>query len=255
MSAGTAGRIGPVPGAVTAEASISAEAGWHPRIRLRSAPPLVLRRTAPGVVHLVGVGGGPVAGDQLRCVVRVAAGARLTVRQVAASIVLPSPAGDQPSVSRVDVEVGAGGALTWLGEPTVGARRCRHENDVRIVLAAGASVTWREEVVAGRYGEDPGLVCSRLRVERAGRVVLCSDATVGDSLWRSPAVAGGARVAGSVLVVGPGAADVPDPASPLASLARLDDDVTLVQALGDDHPTVRAALDVAVPPAPARHDA
>jgi urease accessory protein len=224
---------------------------------LRSAPPLVLRRSAADTVRLVSVGGGPVAGDRLRLRLRVEQGARLTVHQTAATVLLPSPVPSGPSTLDVEVEVEDGGSLCWVGEPTVATRGCHHLGTVRVRLHGNARLEWREELVAGRFGEPSGVVRSDLDVRRAGRPLLRSSTSVGDGRWSSPAAGGSARVLGSRLEVG--AADVeartvhaPAEAVPevavwrpkvRAAVHRPAPDVALVTVLGEEHPPVRAALE------------
>ncbi|MEA2686392.1 MAG: urease accessory protein [Actinomycetota bacterium] len=130
-------------------------------------------------------------------------GADLTVRTVAAAVVLPGPL---PSLVEIDVRVGAGGRLRWLPEPTIAAAGCRHETRARVVLDAGARLVWREELVGGRHGEEGGSVSSRLTVDLDGRALVRHRLDIGPDhpAWSSPAVGGGARCAGSLLVVDPG---------------------------------------------------
>jgi urease accessory protein len=154
------------------------------------------------VVHLVGGAGGPLGGDVLRIEIVVGPGAELTLQTVAAAIVLP---GASPSVVEVDVVVGEGGSLRWLPEPTVAAGGCDHRARARVVLAAGARLVWREELVRGRYGEAGGSVSSRLSVDYVGRPLVRHQVEVGfgHPAWASPSVGDDARCTGSVLVVDP----------------------------------------------------
>ncbi|MEA2716082.1 MAG: urease accessory protein [Actinomycetota bacterium] len=195
-----------------ARARVVVEVGPDGRSRLtclRSEGPLVVRptpeATSPGVVvHLVGGAGGPLGGDVLTIEVVVGPGAGLTVRTVAAAVVLPGP-GPAPSQVSVDAHVGDGGLLHWLPEPTVAASRCRHRTRARVVLGPGARLRWREELVGGRYGEDGGSVSSRLSVDLDGRALLRHRLDLGPDhpAWASPSVGCGSRCAGSLLVVEP----------------------------------------------------
>ncbi|WP_241255513.1 urease accessory protein UreD, partial [Candidatus Protofrankia californiensis] len=136
---------------------------------LRSEVPLVLRRTGvrmesddglPTVtVHLVNAAAGPLAGDRLRLDITVGAGVRLVLRSTAATVALPGH-GEEPSLFDVHAEVGPGGALEYLPEPTVAARGCRHRMRAAIRLAADARLLWREEIVLGRFSEPPGSISS-----------------------------------------------------------------------------------------------
>jgi urease accessory protein len=246
---------------VTATAEVTAVAtGRGVRLTtLRSAPPLVLRRSASDAVRLVSVGGGPVAGDRLRLRLRVEPGARLTVHQTAATVLLPAPVPSGPSTLDVDVEVEDGGSLCWIGEPTVATRGCEHLGTVRVRLHGDARLQWREELVAGRFGEPSGIVRSDLDVRRGGRPLLRSSTSVGDGRWSSPAAGGSARVLGARLEVGTAEVDARPGHAPTASVPEMAawgsevraavhrpaPDVALVTVLGEEHPPVRAALEAA----------
>jgi urease accessory protein len=173
---------------------------------LRSEGPLVVRPTAGTLVHLVGGAGGPLGGDVLTIEIVVGPGAELTLRTVAAAVALPGP-GPAPSMVRVDARVGEGGVLHWLPEPMVAARGCDHRAGARVVLAAGARLVWREALVGGRHGETGGSVTSRLSVDYDGRPLVRHQVEMGPDTpgagWGSPAVGGGARCVGSLLVVDP----------------------------------------------------
>jgi urease accessory protein len=194
---------------------------------LRSDPPLTLRDTPQGL-HLVGSGAGPLGGDDLHLDVRVGAGAELVVRSAAASLVQPGPSG-APSQLVVDVEVGEGGSLRWLAEPAVLVRGCDHRATVRVRLAEGASLLWRDELVLGRHGEGSGSVLQRLSVDVAGQPRLRNDLAVGPR-WpgsQGPAGVDDAGAVGTLVVVGRSeaavgravAAWVPEPRARLAWLA------------------------------------
>ena len=169
---------------------------------LRCAPPLGFRATAEGI-HMVATAAGPVGGDDLTLEVTVARGASLAVRSVAAQLVLPAPR-PAPSTTRLAVDVGYGARLTWSPEPTVVVRGADHRLTTPIDLAAGADLTWRDEVVLGRDGEAGGSLLTRLRVERAGSPLLCTEVALGPAWPTSggPAGTGGARVVATALLVG-----------------------------------------------------
>lgn len=222
---------------------------------LRGEVPLLLRRTGsgpgPAVVHLVGGAAGPLAGDRLRLDIEVGPGADVCVRTVAASMALPGAA---DAWSRVEVRavVADGGRLTWLPEPLIAARGCRHRADVRVELAAGAALAWRDELVCGRHGEEPGDVHASMAVDLDGAPLYHQSLTVGPAApgWSGPAVLGGGRVAGSLLVVdavrsGPVAPTTVGPGLAAAVLA-LAGPAVLVTAAGPDARTVRAYLDTAL---------
>ncbi len=213
---------------------------------LRSDPPLLLRPT-PGGLYLQGGAAGPLGGDRLQFDVHVAAGARLTVRSVAATIVLP---GQDPSCLYVSVRVDEGGNLDWQPEPLVSVTGSRHRQLVDIELAPNATLRWHDRLVLGRSGEPPGEVESGLRVERAGVVLFHQDLRVGDAVepaaWRNSAVVGDGRVTMTELLVG---GDAPstgvrhDAASGArAATVALAPDAWLTQAVGADVGSVDAVV-------------
>lgn len=235
---------------VLADATLVAEAvGGATRLaRVRDAPPLVFRRTAPGHVHLIGAGGGPVAGDQLHLRIEVGAEASLTVHHVAASVALPAPNATGPSRLDIEVLIGRGASLVWWGKPLVAAAGCDHETALQVDLDDDATLVWREETVLGRQGEAGGRVRNLVALRRHGRTLLRSDASVGGPDWDSPAVGGGARGSGTMLAVGPVARRLEDPCSSSAARLQVADDVVVVTALAADHRRLRSHLDAAARP-------
>lgn len=217
---------------------------------LRSAPPLTLRATGDDLVHLVGSAAGPVGGDELCLSVTVGAGSRLTVRSVAASLVMPGPTG-APSSLDVDVDVAAGATLHWLPEPTIVVRGCGHRATTHIRLAAGAELVWREVVVMGRHDEAPGSLLQRLRVDLDGRPLVRNDLAVGPRWPGSlgPAGVGNARAVATALVVGPAAATLRiDPSSEVrAAVLALDGPAALVSVVAFHPLAAITTLDAALP--------
>jgi urease accessory protein len=168
---------------------------------LRSDPPLTLRQTGGTTVHLVSTAAGPLGGDDLALDVTVADGTSLEIGSVASTLVLP---GQGESSMLVTASVGEGASLRFTPEPTVLAAGCSHRLSVRLVLAPGARVLWREEIVFGRYGERPGRCHARFDATVGGRPLLRQEFTVGDAaLDSSPAVFAGATCVGTTLVTGP----------------------------------------------------
>lgn len=216
---------------------------------LRSEGPLVLRPAAGTLVHLVGGAGGPLGGDVLRLEVVVGPGAELSLRTVGAAVAQPGPGPKPgPSIVEVDVRVGEGGVLHWLPEPTIAAAGCRHHTRARVVLAAGACLRWREELVGGRHGEDGGSVSSRLSVDLCGRPLVRHQLDLGPEhpAWASPAVGSGARCAGSLLIVDPGwTADPPGPVvlDGAAAVLPLAGPAVHVIAMASDAIALRRLLD------------
>jgi len=240
---------------VKAHASVVAERhrGRTRCTTLRSAAPLTFRVTAGGL-HLVGTAAGPVGGDDLSVEVTLARGAALTVRSVAAQLVLPSAT---PAVSsmRLLITVEAGASLRWIPEPTILVRGCDHRVSTTIELGPGAELVWRDEVVLGRHDEPSGSLLQRLRVVQDGRPLLCTEVALGPKWPTSdgPAGVGAERVVASTLLVGSparfaleraaGEADLPVGSDSVRRAAfRLAGDAVLLSALGADLDATRAAL-------------
>jgi urease accessory protein len=227
-------------------AALTAEADAAGRTRLtavRSQAPLVLRPTADAV-YLAAGAAGPIGGDELELTVAVGPGACLTLRTVAATVVLP---GRGESVLRLALSVGAGGRLTVLPEPTVVATRARHVMRTNAEVAAGGALVLREEVILGRHGETGGAYRGLSRVDVAGAPLLRHELALdgADPATVGPASAVAARACGALLVVDPawdaanrpaGWADTGAAALPLAGPGLL------VTAVADDARTLRARL-------------
>lgn len=189
---------------VVASAAVEAAAGDGGSTRLpvlASQAPLVLRRT-PEAVYLVSGVGGPVGGDSLSLEVVVGAGACLRVRTAAASVALPGVDGVE-SLLRVSISVAEGGRLEYLPEPVVVADGARHATSVSVVLADGASLVLRDEVLLGRHGEAGGAARTDLVVRYAGRPLLRHSLAVSgtDPESLGAAVLAGHRAIGMRLVV------------------------------------------------------
>lgn len=224
-------------------ATVVAELAGDGRTVVRVAagsPQLVPRVTGPGEVYLAATAGGPLGGDELCIDVQVAAGAALTVRTVAASVVLPGTG--EPSRLSVRAVVGEGGHLAWLPEPTVAAAGCDHMTSTVAELGARAELVLREELIAGRHGERCGLLRSSVTVERAGEPVLAQTFVLDASATPAGVPS---RAIGSLLMVGrPG---TEPPAEVLASWAVMmplaHPGGALLTVLADDARSLRTRLD------------
>ncbi|GAA0797891.1 urease accessory protein UreD [Spirilliplanes yamanashiensis] len=239
-----------------AHARLSAEAdgrGGTRLSRLRAESPLLLRQTgATGgtvTVHLVGGAAGPLGGDDLRLDVAVGPGAALCLRTVAASIALPGRRGERSQYT-VSVTVAAGGVLHWLPEPTVAAAACHHAALATVDLEQGASLVWRDELICGRHGEQPGDLTVSTRVRYAGRALLHQTLEIGPGAdgWSGPGVLGGARATGSLLRVAPHEPPVaPRLLGPTAVWMPLAGPAALITATADTSQRLRDYLDAALP--------
>ncbi|GAB4586717.1 urease accessory protein UreD [Nocardia sp. IFM 10818] len=167
------------------ELRIVAAAGTLPRIHAVGG--LAARRTGPDTVHMIGTAATPLGGDVLDIAVVVEAGARLTVRSVAATIALPGRV-TRTSVAHWRFEVAAGGELEFDPEPTVVAGGAEHETVTTVALEEGARLRLRERVQIGRTGEEHGYWSGELSAD-VGRLPLLrhrlelgADAVTDDSL-------------------------------------------------------------------------
>ncbi|MFF1759533.1 urease accessory protein UreD [Streptomyces sp. NPDC058266] len=95
--------------------------------------------------------------------------------------------------------------MTWLPEPVLAAGGCDYHVTTYIDLMPGARLLLREELLLGRHGETPGACRQRLRVRRSGRAEYDQELILGTDApgWQGPAVTGGRRALGSLLVVDP----------------------------------------------------
>ncbi|HET9171838.1 MAG TPA: urease accessory protein UreD [Actinospica sp.] len=212
--------------------------------------PLLLRQThaqdeaGAAHVHLVGGAAGPIGGDELRFDVRLGPRARAEVRSVAASIALPGP---RPCESTLDitVRIEAGASLVWAPEPLIAAEGARHRTTVRVELAEDARLVWHERTLLGRHGERPGSTVTRLRVRRAGRILLDHALAAGPRHPGSlgPAVTAADRASGTTLIVDPAWSGPPtdylglaprDAADGAVAALPLDGPAVLISALAPD---------------------
>ncbi|AXK37022.1 urease accessory protein UreD [Streptomyces armeniacus] len=218
--------------------------------------PLALRRVrADGTwarALLVGAMSGPLGGDRFAVEAAVRSGARLRLGSVAATLALPGRHGDAARHG-VRLTVDDDADLHWLPEQLIAAEGSDLAVTTYAELAPRARLVLREEQVLGRAGDAaPGRLTSRLRVHRAGRVLLDQELACGPGApggWDGPAVLAGHRALGQLVVVRPEFADGPPTARLLgdhAALTPLAGPAALVQVLGADALEVRRVLDGAL---------
>ncbi|MFI2781375.1 urease accessory protein UreD [Streptomyces sp. ALB3] len=225
---------------------------------LESDGPLALRRTRSpdssyARVTVVGAMSAPLGGDRLAVEVRAEAGARVRVDAAAATVALPGAGPDAvPASYDVRLSVGEGAELHWLPEQLVSACGSALDMTTRAELSPGARLVLREEQILGRHGEATGRLSTRLTVHRAGRPLLDQQLAYGPGApggWEGPAVLGGHRAVGQLLVVDPvfeEALPAPRLLGPTAALTPLAGPAVLVTALATDARLLRAVLDEAL---------
>jgi urease accessory protein len=153
---------------------------------VRASGQLAVRRTGPTTVHLVATAFGPLGGDDAEIRLVVEPGARLSVRSVAAAVVLPTRGTSPPSRQLVRAEVA--GVLELAPEPTVVTARAVHLVELRADVTETGELTTTEQVLLGRIGEDPGRWTGTTRIERAGRPLLHTTVGLGPGApaWLPP---------------------------------------------------------------------
>ncbi|PTM96984.1 urease accessory protein UreD [Streptomyces sp. VMFN-G11Ma] len=222
---------------------------------LEGEGPLAPRRTrgsgGEARVMLVGAMGGPLGGDVFAVRAAVESGARLRVGSAAATIALP---GQSKGAARYDVrlDVADGAELHWLPEQLISAQGSDLYVTTRVGLGAGARLVLREEQVLGRAGEQPGRLSSRLTVCVEGRTLLDQELACGPGApggWDGPAVLGGHRAVGQLVVVRPEFAWEPVAARVVgqgAAIMPLAGPAVLVSAVAADALRLRRVLDEAL---------
>ena len=153
---------------------------------VRASGQLAVRRTGPQTVHLVATAFGPLGGDDAEIRLVVGEGARLSVRSVAAAVVLPARGESPPSRLVVHAEVA--GVLDLQPEPTVVTARAVHRAELRARLTDVGELVATEQVLLGRAGEAPGQWTGTTRIERDGCPLLHTTVGLGPGApaWLPP---------------------------------------------------------------------
>ncbi|KAA6215046.1 urease accessory protein UreD [Streptomyces albofaciens JCM 4342] len=176
--------------------------------QLRSDGPFHLRRLRnsgkAARVGIIGAMSAPLGGDRLTLDIAAQDRAELDVTTATATLALRGPT-TAPATYDVRLTAGEGATLRWLPQPLISAAGSNLHQTCTVSLAATARLLLREEQLLGRADEEPGHLVSRLRVRYDGRTLLDQHTAYGNPEpgWDSPAVLGGHRAIGQILVVGP----------------------------------------------------
>lgn len=201
---------GPHPAGVRATARIRTRHNGHTTTvpLLHSDGPFHLRRLQSrgpwARVGVIGAMSAPLGGDRLALDITAEARTRLEVTTAAATIALRGSTAD-PATYDVRLAVGPHACLNWLPQPLISTRGSTLRQTFDVDLASTSRLLLREEQVLGRTAEPPGLLSTRLTVRRDGRAILDQHTVHGDpaTAWNGPAVLGGHRATGQLLIVGP----------------------------------------------------
>lgn len=175
---------------------------------MRNSGPFHLHQTQPhngwARVSVISSMCAPLGGDRLALDITAEEHARLEVTTPAATIALPG-ATATPATYDVRLTVADHAMLSWLPQPLISASGSTLHQTCTLDLAPTAAVLLREEQLLGRTVEPPGHLTTRLTVHRGGRPVLDQHTAYGGTApgWDGPAVMGGHRAAGQLLVVDP----------------------------------------------------
>lgn len=252
---------GPASGGVHATARIrAAHNGSVTTIPLlRNDGPFYLRRLRSrderARVSIIGAMSAPLGGDRLTLEIAAESHAELEVTTAAATLALRGPT-EAPATYDVRLNAGEHATLHWLPQPLISARGSTLHQTYTVDLAATAQLILREEQILGRAAEPPGHLTTRTTVRHDGRSLLDQHTAYGAPApaWDGPAVLGGHRATGQLLVVHPQlAADHQprligqDPAKGCAVLTPLaNGPALLVTALAPTSAQLRRLLDTAL---------
>ncbi|WP_327277078.1 urease accessory protein UreD [Streptomyces sp. NBC_01224] len=176
--------------------------------QLRSDGPFHLRRMRTGgnaaTVGIIGAMSAPLGGDRLTLDITAEDRAELEVTTAAATLALRGPT-NASATYNVRLTAGEHASLRWLPQPLISAAGSNLQQTYTVNLAATSRLLLREEQLLGRANEKPGHLVTRIRVQHAGRPLLDQHTAYGDPEpgWDGPAVLGGHRAVGQLLIVDP----------------------------------------------------
>jgi urease accessory protein len=211
------------------------------------APPLTLRQVQSEsadtcALCLVGTAAGPLAGDDLELSLHLLSGAHASLCATGASIAQGRGV-QAPARLSMRAQLDAGARLRAAPGPLIVCEGSRVDVRIELSLAADASVEWRELVVLGRAGDQPGAATLRWDVTVAGRPLLRQYLDLTDPELRAwPGMLGQASVLASTLITGPDVMARTVVTSPTAVAQRLNGRSVLVTVLAEDAATARDDL-------------
>lgn len=224
----------------TARIAVERRAGSDEVVDRSCSAPISVRRCGDRVL-LAASAAAPVGGDELELVIDVGPGACADVGSVAAGLVWPGPAGTW-SRQTTRCTIGNGAHLRLALEPLVSVVGSMHRSVTSVHLEVQASCVVIDDTVLGRRGEPSGRLDQRLRVERAGAVLVDHGESFGPDVpgALSSVSVGAARHVLSAVVAGcpPGDAWVRVEADRAAAWMPVADDAALLLAVGPDRPAV-----------------
>ncbi|GGU90643.1 urease accessory protein UreD [Actinomadura cremea] len=246
---------------MTATARITADAtdGVTDLPLLHGDGPFALRRLrsrgSQARLCLLNTMSAPHNGDRLRTEAVIGPGADLHVSSAAATVALP---GRTPghAVHDVTLRVARSARLHWLPEPVISAAGSDLRQHVRIDLAPTARLVLSEQQILGRAHERTGRLTGRLTVRHGERTLLDQHTDFGPGApgWDGPAVLGGNRAVGQLLVIDPAYRDRPPdtrlldglPTGAHGVVAPLPGPGVLLTAVAPDAGGLRRCLDAAL---------
>ncbi|MFL6088746.1 MAG: urease accessory protein UreD [Aeromicrobium sp.] len=144
-----------------------------------------------------------LAGDAVRIDVRVGAGVRLEIVEIAGTVAYNMRGGS----ASWTVEINCAGDLVWDAEPFVVADGAVVDRSTTVRLDTDANVRLREQIVLGRSGESGGRVHLAMSAFHDGAPLLVESLTLDAVARLDPAVLAGARCLDSVTSLGSRLAD------------------------------------------------
>lgn len=164
-------------------------------------PRITRLRGTHAAVSLLATTATLLAGDELRLRIDIGPDQTLRLTDVAATVAYSGRGGS--AAVDVRITVAAGATLVWAAEPLVLAEGARVRRTLRADVADGGRLLMRDQLVLGRAGEPCGRLACCTRITWAGRPALAEDLTLApDDADASVGIVGTGRVLDSAVAVG-----------------------------------------------------